>query len=187
VTVDIPLPSNDGRAPQPPQKPQRLFYIDWIRATIIALVVAFHCIDLFFDYTYSAAVYLGIVNQPPSDATRQVAIVTAQLMQVGLGVTTQWCTPREISWHTTCGNTRITRRRLRMCPRLQRCRRNISDAAHVPLQTIPASSSLQPEGEQRLFVVPARGSLPDSACLRALRRVSTQTCLFSLQHAISTT
>jgi len=82
VTVDIPLPNkSDGPATQPPQKPQRLFYIDWVRATVIALVVAFHCIDLFFDYTYSAAVYLGIVNQPPSDATQQVAIVAAQLMQ----------------------------------------------------------------------------------------------------------
>jgi len=79
----MPVPSKaSDLATQPlPQPQQRLFYIDWIRATVIALVIAFHCIDLFFDYTYSAAVYLGIVNQPPSDATRQVAILLAQLMQ----------------------------------------------------------------------------------------------------------
>lgn len=66
------------RGPSP-----RLFYIDWVRAFIIALVVAFHSIDMFFNYTYSAAVYIGIVLEPPGDATRQVAIVLAQLMQVG--------------------------------------------------------------------------------------------------------
>lgn len=62
-------------------KQQRLYYIDWIRACVIALVVAFHCIDMFFNYTYSAAAYLGVVIPPPTDATRQVAIVLAQLMQ----------------------------------------------------------------------------------------------------------
>jgi hypothetical protein len=67
---------------QQPQK-QRLHFIDWLRALVIGLVVAFHTIDLFADYTYSAGVYLGIVNTPPSDASRQVAIVCAQLIQVG--------------------------------------------------------------------------------------------------------
>lgn len=64
--------------------PRRLFYIDWLRAFIIALVVVFHCIDIYFDYTYAAEYYVGIVNTPPADATRQVAIVVAQLMQVRL-------------------------------------------------------------------------------------------------------
>lgn len=68
----------------PPQQQQRLAYIDWLRAVIIALVVAFHCIDLFFNYTYSAGVYLGIVNAYPAGPTRQVAILLAQLCQVGL-------------------------------------------------------------------------------------------------------
>lgn len=71
------------RIKQPTTRPPRLCYIDWIRALIIALVVAFHSIDLYFDYTYSTAVYLGIVSAGSEGYARQVAIVFAQLMQVG--------------------------------------------------------------------------------------------------------
>jgi nicotinamide riboside transporter PnuC len=67
---------------QQQQQQQRLHYIDWLRAFIIALVILFHCYDLFFDYTYCAAVYLGIVNAPPAGGTRTAAIVLAQLIQV---------------------------------------------------------------------------------------------------------
>jgi hypothetical protein len=68
---------------QQQQQHQRLHYIDWLRAFIIALVILFHCYDLYFNYTYSAGVYLGIVNTPPADGTRTAAIVLAQLIQVG--------------------------------------------------------------------------------------------------------
>jgi uncharacterized membrane protein len=72
-----------GTACKQEQQQQRLHYIDWLRAFIIALVILFHCYDLFFDYTYCAGVYLGIVNTPPTDGTRTAAIVLAQLIQVG--------------------------------------------------------------------------------------------------------
>lgn len=68
-------------APASSPSSKRLFYLDWLRALVIALVVAFHCIDLEFDYTKCAAYYLGIVNVAPDDMTRMIALVMAQLMQ----------------------------------------------------------------------------------------------------------
>ncbi|GBF88293.1 hypothetical protein Rsub_01005 [Raphidocelis subcapitata] len=70
-----------GAAPAAAPPTRRLDYLDWLRALVVALVVAFHSIDLYFDYTYSIGYYVGLVFAPPTDATRAVAIVLAQLMQ----------------------------------------------------------------------------------------------------------
>ncbi|KAI8476294.1 MAG: acyltransferase family-domain-containing protein [Monoraphidium minutum] len=75
--------ATSAAAPPPAPRPRapRLHYLDWVRALVIGLVLAFHCIDLYFNYTQSAAVYLGLVFSPPADGSRPAALVAAQLMQ----------------------------------------------------------------------------------------------------------
>jgi hypothetical protein len=78
--ADAPAKGGAATAPAPGG---RLYYLDWAKALVIALVIVFHTIDLVgYNYTYSAAYYLGIVNPQPAGAGRTVAIVIAQLMQV---------------------------------------------------------------------------------------------------------
>jgi hypothetical protein len=89
-------PKAGGAAPAAdakPAPPPREHYLDWARTLVIALVIAFHSIDLYFDYTYSIGYYVGLVFPAPTDATRAVAIVLAQLMQASPRLAA-WPAPR---------------------------------------------------------------------------------------------
>lgn len=98
-----PKPTGSGRHQQQHQPatskqqqrkpaPARLFYLDWLKVLVIALVIAFHTIDLYFDYTACAGYYLGLVNAPPADASRLPALLFSQLMQVGTRARARSCT-----------------------------------------------------------------------------------------------
>ncbi len=78
---------NLGNQPKP--APTRLFYLDWLKVLVILLVIAFHTIDLYFDYTACAGYYLGLVNAPPGDGSRLPALLFSQLTQVGTGAGAQ--------------------------------------------------------------------------------------------------